>query len=198
MTAALCMIASLTGIIKYIIKNSVIVEVNNIGYRVQIPILYLNELKIGEKIIFYTHLQVREDAHVLFGFRTLKELNFFELLLTVSDVGPKSALGVLSLGTVDDIEGAIARQDLTFLTSVAGIGKKTSERIILGLKDKIADKAFTDLSIQSGDTGEIFDALEQMGYKANEIRDVLKLIQGDKGTIEEKLKKALKMIGKNK
>jgi len=133
------MIGSITGTIQAIIKHSVIVNVGGVGYRASVPALYFDRLKTGEQILLYTHLQVREDAHILFGFKTLKELEFFELLLTVSDVGPKSALGVLSLGSIDDIEKAIAKQDLTFLTAVAGIGKKIAERIIIGLKDKLTE-----------------------------------------------------------
>ncbi len=190
------MIGSITGTIQAIIKHSVIVDVGGVGYRALVPALYFDSLKIGEQILLYTHLQVREDAHILFGFKTLKELEFFELLLTVSDVGPKSALGVLSLGSIDDIEKAIAKQDLTFLTAVAGIGKKTAERIVVGLKDKLAEKSLPYSPEQGGDTGEIFDALKQMGYTPNEIREVLKKMQGDSGTTEMKLKKALKMMGK--
>jgi len=190
------MIGSINGKIQAVIKSSVIVDVNGVGYRALVPALYFDGLKTGEQILLYTHLQVREDAHILFGFKTLKELEFFELLLTVSDVGPKSALGVLSLGSIDDIEKAIAKQDLTFLTAVAGIGKKIAERIIIGLKDKLAEKSLPYSPEQSIDTGEIFDALKQMGYTPSEIREVLKKMQGDSGTTEMKLKKALKMMGK--
>ena len=190
------MIGSITGTIQTIIKHSVIVDVNGVGYRALVPALYFNDLKIGEQILLYTHLQVREDAHILFGFKTLKELDFFQLLLTVSDVGPKSALGILSIGSIDDIERAIAKQDLTFLTAVAGIGKKTAERIMIGLKDKLAEKSLPYSPEQNVDAGEIFDALKQMGYTPNEIREVLKKMQGDSGTTEMKLKKALKMMGK--
>ena len=190
------MISSLEGVIQAILKQSIIVQVGGVGYRVLIPIFYFDKLKVGEQTALYTHLQIREDAHVLFGFKTLKELEFFELLLTVSDVGPKSALGILSLESVDGIERAIANQDLAFLTAVAGIGKKTAERIVVGLKDKLADKSLPGEINQSGESGEIFDALKQMGYTPREIREVLKKMQNEKGSIEDKLKKALKMLGK--
>jgi len=190
------MIGSINGKIQAVIKSSVIVDVNGVGYRALVPALYFNDLKIGEQILLYTHLQVREDAHILFGFKTLKELEFFQLLLTVSDVGPKSALGILSIGSIDDIERAIAKQDLTFLTAVAGIGKKTAERIMIGLKDKLAEKSLPYSPEQNVDAGEIFDALKQMGYTPPEIREVLKKMQGDSGTTEMKLKKALRMLGK--
>src|SRR3989344_8700668 len=189
------MIGSITGTIQAIIKHSVIVNVGGVGYRASVPALYLDRLKTGEQILLYTHLQVREDAHVLFGFKTLKELDFFQLLLTVSDVGPKSALGILALGSVEDIEQAILRQDLSFLTNVSGIGKKTAEKIMIGLKDKLGDKGLKGAVEQGGETGELFDALTQMGYRPAEIRDTLKSLHGEKGTTEEKLKKALRMLG---
>ena len=94
------MIGSINGKIQAVIKSSVIVDVNGVGYRALVPALYFDGLKTGEQILLYTHLQVREDAHILFGFKTLKELEFFELLLTVSDVGPKSAFGVFSFFSI--------------------------------------------------------------------------------------------------
>ncbi|HLC99408.1 MAG TPA: Holliday junction branch migration protein RuvA [Patescibacteria group bacterium] len=190
------MIGSLAGEILAVIKQSVILQVNGVGYRVLVPSPYFGGLKSGDKVLLYTHLQVREDAHVLFGFKTLKELDFFEQLLTVSDVGPKSALGILALGSVEDIEQAILRQDLSFLTNVSGIGKKTAEKIMIGLKDKLGDKGLKGAVEQGGETGELFDALTQMGYRPQEIRDTLKSLHGEKGTTEEKLKKALRMLGK--
>lgn len=190
------MIGSLTGEIQTIVKQSVIIQVNGVGYRVLVPTPYFGAIKAGDRLTLYTHLQVREDAHVLFGFKTLRELDFFEQLLTVSDVGPKSALGILSLGAVEDIEQAIVRQDLSFLTNVSGIGKKTAEKIMIGLKDKLGDQGFKGIIEQGGETGELFDALTQMGYRPVEIRDALKKLQSEKGSTEEKLKKALRMLGK--
>src|SRR5512140_3237923 len=122
------MIAYLKGKLINKGKNYIIIDVADIGYQVFVnPVMYA-ELTIGDVLEIYIHHNVREDAETLYGFKNLEELEMFELLLSISGVGPKSALGVLSIAKVEDIKSAIVRGDATMLTKVSGIGRKTAER----------------------------------------------------------------------
>lgn len=177
-------------------KGYVIVEVNNIGYKVFVsPVVYA-ELEIGTEKELYTHHHVKEDAVDLFGFRTIAELEFFELLLSISGIGPKSALGVLSVATVDEIKESIAHGDPALLTKVSGIGKKTAERVVLELRDKIAKLGFSaGASGQGLVGGDEIDALMALGYSLTQARDALKNIDKTKDS-GERIREALRSLGK--
>lgn len=172
-------------------EQSLLLENNGIGYRVfTTPQILAKE--IGSEIELHTHLQVREDALNLFGFANASELNFFELLTTVSGVGPKVALSVLSAGDLELIKGAIVSQDAAVFTKVSGVGKKTAERIIVELKEKISGNVSV---LGLGKSDDLLGALEQLGYSLREIKEVLNKIDHTL-TTEEKLKQALKLLSK--
>ncbi len=172
-------------------EQSLLLENNGIGYKVFTTPQVLTR-EIGEEIELYTHLQVREDALTLYGFANASELSFFELLTTVSGVGPKMALSVLSAGDLELIKGAIVSQDAAVFTKVGGVGKKTAERIIVELKEKISGS----VSLQGfGKSDDLLSALEQLGYSLREIKEALKGIDHSLST-EEKLKQALKLLSK--
>ena len=131
------MIAYLKGKIIYKTLNHLVLEVNGVGYQIFVGENFLNELRLDTETEIYIHHVVREDASDLYGFKTREDKDLFEILLTVSGVGPKSGLGVLSLSSAGDIKEAIVRGDANLLTKVSGIGKKTAERIVLELKNKV-------------------------------------------------------------
>lgn len=177
--------------------NYCIVETAGVGYQIFAGEKLLNELRPGEETEIYTHHAVREDASDLYGFRHLADKELFELLLTVSGVGPKSALGVLSLAATEDIKEAIIRDDASLLTKVSGIGQKTAERIVLELKNKILRTASVSSPLDApGFGGDEIDALMSLGYSLAEARNALS--QVDKQIVDsgERVKKALKMMKK--
>jgi len=186
------MIASISGKINKLNGNILIVEAGGIGYRVFVPVNYADNLKLGEIIKLHTHQHIREDILDLFGFLTEAELTFFEKLISVSSVGPKSALAVMSIAQVADLEKAILQEDLDFLTSISGVGKKTAQRIVLELKGKIVDQG--DSSLSSGDK-EVMEGLVNLGYTVKEVKEVINKIPKDTKGTAERIKTALKIIG---
>ncbi len=193
------MIAYLHGTVINKLNNYFILELNNLGYAIFAAENFLNSVKLGSEIEIYTHHHVREEADDLYGFPSLEELELFELLLSVSGVGPKSALGVLAMATAADIKEAIIRGDANLLTKVAGIGQKTAERVVLELKTKVLriNGGVAALNnINSGVTSDEIDALMSLGYSLSEARSALNMVDssiGDSGLrVKEALKKMLK------
>ena len=185
------MIAQISGKITGIGDGHVIIETAaGIGYKVHTT-PSVCERGVGQATTLHTHLQVREDAMSLFGFETLGELAFFELLITVSGVGPKVALGILSSQNTSLIKDAIAGEDAALLTKIGGVGKKTAEKIILELRDKVAGGE----GHGAHQSGDFLGALENLGYSSREIKDVVGQLDQSLPT-EEKLRRALKLLGK--
>jgi Holliday junction DNA helicase RuvA len=164
--------------------KSVVVLVGSLGYKV-----FTNSpVKKNESVEFWTYLAVRENALDLYGFRNKEELDFFELLITVSGIGPKSALAILSVATLPNLRHAISTGDTTHLVKVSGVGKKSAEKIVLELKDKIEGG---NVNMHEGDILAL-DALKSLGYGEREARDALKKVEGKDA--EEKIKKAIKLL----
>lgn len=193
------MIAYLRGKIISKSLNYAILEVNNIGYQIFIGENFLNELKIGSEAEIFTHHQVREEADDLYGFKTMEDLELFGLLLTVSGVGPKSALGVISMASSEDIKEAIVRGDANLLTKVSGIGKKTAERLVLELKTKILRGAggVATLGINGVSGSDEIDALMSLGYSLSEARTALNMVDSSLIDSGERVKAALKKMAKS-
>jgi Holliday junction DNA helicase RuvA len=197
------MIATLRGKITELGNRYAVVEVNGIGYKVFVTDDAVHTLKIGTEISFWTHMAVREDAQDLYGFTSKKERDFFQLLITVSGIGPKSALNILSMVSGETLSGAIRAGSVAHLVKVSGIGKKTAEKIVLELKDKMG--GFT-----GGESGEMtagmssdmdaIEALKALGYEADEAREALKKIpaalSGKETDTGAKVKAALKELGR--
>lgn len=191
------MIAYLRGQVINKSNNYVIIEVAGIGYRVFVGENLLNELKSNSEIELYTYHQVAEQASDLYGFKKLADLELFELLLTVSGVGPKSALGVLAIASTNDIKEAIIRGDADLLTKVAGIGKKTAERLVLELKNKVLRTTGGDsLEISSLGSSDELDALITLGYSLSEARTAFNAIDSSITDSGERVKAALKKMAK--
>jgi len=176
--------------------NYVILETHDLGYRVFVGEALLNDSKVGMELELYTHQRIKEDASDLYGFKSISDLELFELLLTVSGVGPKSALGVLNIATASDIQEAIIRGDADLLTKVAGIGKKTAERLVLELKNKIIRTGGAAMILNSGATtsGDEIDALMSLGYSLSEARSALNLVDSTLIDSGARVKAALKSL----
>lgn len=193
------MISYIEGEIIFRGDGFVILKCQGLGYKVFVS----GSFAAGEdQAAFFTHLAVREDALTLFGFRTYEELELFETLIGVSGIGPKAGMGILSLADPGTIKLAIAHEDASILTRVSGIGKKTAERVILELKNKftIADIAAGGVSPvrqEILDQQDVITALVGLGYGQNEVRKALEKIPTE-ATLEEKIRLALKELGKRK
>ncbi|NLZ74781.1 Holliday junction branch migration protein RuvA [Candidatus Falkowbacteria bacterium] len=192
------MIAYLRGKIISKSSNYIILEVNNIGYQIFAGENFLNELKVGGEAEIFTHHQIKEDVDDLYGFKTAADLELFKLLLTVSGVGPKSALGVISIASSEDIKETIIRGDAALLTKVAGIGKKTAERIVLELKTKVLRGAgeISTLDTLGVSGSDEIDALMTLGYSLNEARTALNMVEQNITDSGERVKAALKKMVK--
>lgn len=191
------MISYLKGMILSKTNKTVTVLVNNLGYQVFIPQTLLNKIIIGSEVELFTHLRHSEDAMSLFGFKSREELQFFELLITISGVGPKTALGVIEVAKLSDIKKAIFRDDPSILYKVSGVGKKTAERIVVELKNKLDALPTNEKEINLADTDtETFDALLSLGYSERDVREAIRKIPADLERMEDKIKSALKYLGK--
>lgn len=177
--------------------TDLLVEAGGVGYLVRVPLGTLEATGAGKEATLYIHTAVREDAIDLYGFTSREELRFFKQLLDVSGVGPKTALGVLNVADVPTLKAAIARGDATALTKVFGIGKKSAERIVVELRDKLAKEAPIGLAHASGQNNdaEVIEALMALGYSAPESREALKSVGVEKESVRERLSAALKELG---
>ena len=192
------MIAQLTGQISHRDEKGVILDVAGVGYKVYLSAESLRNLPKGEAPVqLFTHLAVRENALDLYGFVTKIEHDWFGLLISVSGIGPKSALGILSIAPPAVLQKAISSADSGYLTKVSGIGKKSAEKIVLELKDKL-DGVSRGASLTgqnlSNET-EAIEALQALGYSLREAREALHNLPTNLDT-GEKVKSALKMLAK--
>jgi Holliday junction DNA helicase RuvA len=193
------MIAMIRGTVIELGGNYAVVDIGGLGYKVFVTADSLHSLKIGTETRFWTHLAVREDALDLYGFPAKKEKDFFELLIGISGIGPKSALNILSLVSSDTLAGAIRTGSTAHLVKVSGIGRKTAEKIVLELKDKMGGIAASEGGQVAADMSSDLDAIEALkalGYDADESREALKKIDAEISDTGKKVKAALKMLGR--
>lgn len=186
------MIGSLRGRIISKGEKSVILETGGVGYKVAISPDTLFNLKIDTEVFLFIHTHVREDSFDLYGFLHNSELEFFLMLLNVSGIGPKGALTILGVASIETLKKAISTSDLSYLTKISGIGRKTAEKILLELRDKVG--AETEGTLQN--ELDALEALKSLGYSQNEARNALKQIDADTNT-NTKVREALKILGKN-
>lgn len=195
--ATLVMIGRLSGIL--IEKNppQLLVDCNGVGYEVDVPMsTFYNLPGTGEKVVLLTHLAVREDAQLLYGFGTAEERNVFKQLIKISGIGARTALSILSGMSVADLSQAVTLQEAGRLTRVPGIGKKTAERLLLELKGKLgADLGVAGAAIQSDSVADISNALLALGYSEKEAALALKQVPAGTG-VSEGIKLALKALSK--
>jgi len=190
------MISQLRGNVIHKDLKYIVVDVAGVGYKISTSAGLSEKTIIGKEITIWTHLAVREDAMDLYGFMTKDELDFFELLISsVSGVGPKSALGILNLSSLSSLRRAIASGNSDELTKVSGIGRKTAEKIVLELRDKMEKYSETD-NTANGDFGDAMEALKALGYSEKQSRDALK--KAGEGDTSEVVKKALKILNQSR
>ena len=193
------MIGRLTGILALKSPPQLLIDVHGVGYDVDVPMSTFYHLPAqGESVTLLTHDIVREDAHVLFGFLTAEERETFRTLVKVSGVGPRTALSVLSGLSVADLAIAVQKQDHVRLTKVPGIGKKTAERLLLELKDKVVQGISPPLphpEISTEHQSDILQALLALGYSEREAHSALKALPPNTG-VNEGIKLALRALGR--
>jgi len=171
-----------------------IISVGGVGYKVYATRETIAELKRKERAALWTHLAVREDSLDLYGFLDEGTLDFFELLLMVGGIGPKSALAILDIAEVPALRSAIASGNDSYLTKVSGIGRKTAAKIVLELKDKVGPASPEDARAALGD-GDALEAMRSLGYSLHESREALRKVPSTIGTSAERLREALKILG---
>lgn len=191
------MIGQLTGQLTHNNERTIIFSVGGVGYKVfttpeNIAVLS----KKSEETTIWTHLVVKEDALDLYGFTTEQELNFFNLLLTVSSIGPKSALAILSLAGINTLQKAVTSGNSEYLTKISGIGKKSAEKIVLELKDKVVKLGDFEQNQELEEEADVLNALQALGYSLKEAREAIKKITPGITDVGEKIKQALKQLGK--
>lgn len=188
------MLGFIEGEVKAVRLTYAIVSVSGVGYKVFTTKDALAHLTEGSPAALWTYLAVRENALDLYGFADEEELRFFELLLTVSGIGPKSALAILDIASVETLRSAIGSGNASYLTKVSGIGRKTAEKIVLELKDKVGLAADTAARALSGDE-EALEAMKALGYSQQEARDALRKVPTEVSGASERLREALKLLG---
>ena len=190
------MIGRLSGTLAEKNPPQLIVDVNGVGYEVDVPMsTFYNLPGIGERVVLLTHFVVREDAQLLYGFLTHEERSAFRQLVKISGVGPRTALAILSGLSVTELAQAVSLQESARLVKVPGIGKKTAERLLLELKGKLGDAIAAPTSIANNAPGDILQALLALGYSDREAAAALKALPADVG-VSEGIKLALKALAR--
>lgn len=191
------MIGRLTGNLLEKTPPQILLDVHGVGYLVDVPMsTFYNLPQIGSQVTLLTHFIVREDAQILFGFETPAEKDAFKLLIKISGVGPRTALGILSGMSVTDLTHAVATQDIARMTKIPGIGKKTGERLLLELKGKLADDlGIATHTLQNDSQNDIVQALIALGYNEREALAALKKLPADID-VTEGIKQALRALSK--
>ena len=188
------MIAHVSGVVAEKFANSIIVDVHDVGYEVQVALGDFDKAVLGQHIKFYTYHHIREQSQDLFGFSSLAAKKLFELLITVQSVGPKAALSILSLGDSEAVRNAIANSDSGFIAKASGVGKKTAERVTVDLSDKVG--MATNVAHASGSSvasvgDEALEALMALGYTLNDALAALESVSASLPTAD-RVREALK------
>lgn len=190
------MIGSLAGKLQARQDDTIILNVGGVGFRVRVSANTAAGLGgIGSETQVFTHLRVREDELSLYGFATEEELRLFETLMTVSGVGPKVALSILSAAPIETLKLALAEGNVDALTAVPGIGKKTAQRLVLELKGKIDVAGLADVGEISPLDKDVIDALINLGYSAAEATRATRAVSSRAKTIEDRVRMALQFLG---
>jgi len=190
------MIGRLSGVLLEKNPPQLLVDCNGVGYEVNVPMsTFYNLPGLGEKVVLLTHLTVREDAHILFGFGTNEERNVFKQLVKITGIGARTALSILSGMSVADLAQAITMQEAGRLTKIPGIGKKTAERLLLELKGKLGADLGVAGAVATDATSDILNALLALGYSDKEAMLALKQVPAGTG-VSDGIKLALKSLSK--
>lgn len=189
------MIAHIEGVVAEKFLNSVIVDVHGVGYEITLPALDFDAVSLGESRKFYTYHQVREQAEDLYGFSTLAAKKLFELLISVNGVGPKAAIAILSLAPAEEVRNAIANADAAFVAKASGVGKKSAERVIVDLRDKVGIPSHygaTAATVSApAEQDDALDALIALGLPLKDATAALEGVSAELPTAE-RVRQALK------
>lgn len=189
------MIAFIDGKVKMRGDRFLIINTNDLGYKVFALPQTIQGVKKDNSVQLWTHLRVKEDAMELYGFKEYPELEFFETLIQISGVGPKSAMGILGVAPLDTIKRAISSGEISYLTKVSGIGKKTAERVVVELRDKIGKLGEADKTMFKEEE-DVLTAIVSLGYSAREVKEALKQVPESVKGINARVKETLKILGK--
>ena len=191
------MIAHVEGRVDEKFANYLIIDVNGVGYEIMVPVLDYDNVKLGETRKFFTYHAVRENAEELYGFSSLAAKKLFELLISVQGIGPKAGMAILSLAEVEEVRNAIANADASFVAKASGVGKKSAERVIVDLSDKVgAPSRYGATEVKAGKVGvskepdEALDALIALGFTLKQATLALEDVDPSL-SVEERIKKAL-------
>ena len=186
------MYSYLNGKIEYQTSNGIVIDVNGVGYFVYVPNPFSYEIGNIYRVFVYNH--IREDEYSLYGFKTIDEKELFMKLINVKGMGPKVASGIFATGSIKGVVDAINKENLLYLTKFPKIGEKLAKQIILDLKGKLNVEISDD--VEENNTEELISVLENLGYKLNEIKRILKDVDTTK-TLEEQVKEALRLLLNN-
>jgi len=182
------MIAHVSGEVAEKFLSSVIVDVHGVGYEVQVAAGDFDRVTLGEAVKFYTYHHIREQSQELFGFSSLAAKKLFEMLITVQGVGPKAALAILSLGDSELVRNAIANGDTAFVAKASGVGKKTADRVIVDLSDKVGLPTYYEsaspVQTELNTSDEALEALMALGYSLNDATKALENVSKTASTAE--------------
>ena len=193
------MIGYLEGKIEFKGERYLILNVGGVGYKVFASPETLKKIpEKGANVKVWTHLRVKEDALDLYGFLHLAELDLFETLMSAPGIGPRKALSVLSAAPIDTLRRAIAAGDTTYLSKVSGIGRKTAEKMVVELKEKMAGRGVIVEAPELKEEADALDALVSLGYSQQEAREALALVPQDIKSFEKRVKEALQRLGGKK
>ncbi|PIR97950.1 MAG: Holliday junction branch migration protein RuvA [Candidatus Colwellbacteria bacterium CG10_big_fil_rev_8_21_14_0_10_42_22] len=188
------MIHGLSGELKDVGLNHIVIGVGGVSYKVYIPVTQEKLPKVGELLEIYTYLHAREGGIDLYGFFEEQKLGLFEKLVSVSGVGPKSAMAILSVASADKLMAAIAGGEPDFLRRSSGVGKKTAERIIVELRDKMGGVEGGSFAALAESDRDVYEALVGLGYQKRKVEEVLREIDSSITDVRDRLKEALKKI----
>ena len=190
------MIGKLSGAYGGLMRDgSILIDDNGVGYSVRVPSSTIGSIeREGAAAALFIHTAMREDAIDLYGFSSEEELSFFRLLMGVSGIGPKSALGIMNAADVVSLKRAIASGDPSLLTRVYGLGQKSAERIVVELRERLRKEGLGGTEASLSAEGEALEALEALGYRKEEAREALAKTESTEG-VREKLAAALKYLG---
>jgi Holliday junction DNA helicase RuvA len=187
------MITHLSGTVLIVNKETLVLDVRGVGYRIFAGAELLSVASTETELSIWTYLAVRETALDLYGFLTQAELTLFKLIISVSGIGPKSGLAILSLATIETLQNAITSGDIGYLTRVSGIGAKTAQKIIIELKDKVPHLT-TGSTTEIYEDTDVLEALRTLGYTTIEARSALKNIPPETSGTSERVRAALKSL----
>lgn len=190
------MIHSITGKLEDVGVDHAVVNLGGLSFRLFISANTVNSIKSSSEVKLLTHLHVREDALTLFGFIDNEELILFEMLISVSGIGPRSALSILSLAPVERLKAAISSGEAELLQKSSGVGKKTAERVVLELKDKISPTGQAKIIQLIESDRDVYEALTSLGYTSHQAKETLSKLDASLSETKDRLREALKILKK--